>query len=761
MSDITSSLFSALDGNNTVNTQAAGSPQFSSTYGSSDVTFQSFSLYIEGVQVPFQSISVSSGMNELPSAVLYMPPLAGIGDIARYYQPKVHIFFEDPVTHDDRLLFSGVITGNGYSKSANGQSSMMFQCRHRYSLIEGMVLRYGGFIAEAGDITNNANGETVVPTLNSKQSVEQALRGLLGTNPATEVTPANVTANKADPATLPSELAAYKTRLSGFAGVLVNFWNQLKMGAYGDTESYEIFLKLYEPLLEEGLQFFKRLSGHPFLEQLLEQDRVDPCPDDSGNPNSRKALIPPSMKLFTQMAVQHSFAVANLQSFGQVVQEQTGLWTLLDSFFSTIDYQILTLASPAEAASGPIETVVKPELPFYYSPRCNVLYPHMYYDISTQEADENLPTRVALVNYSIPGQTNMGTTYHAPASIREASARDPKTGNLVGDLSTTTKSLHLNIGKYEQGRGIHTQKLAMPSWLAYFNQGQADNAPSASELPPDEGEAANLALLKQAWEARYGADADKMNPWSDTSNIKPYERILFAAADYQYTQEIAKSRAGTVTAVFNPYITPGYSMDILNASPGEPSYHGYCAGITHTITPGNISTQVSFVAAMSYTELANYYLQFVHPWMQTALNITSQTPDGITTSIVMNPQAKASADQFFGDVLGVPAAAPDEIYDFDTGEIMPFNDQISGSVEKLPGFEANPTESTVGNLSLVRRPIETKDSVAASFNIKFIDMAEDNYNPSVITYTDQALVDSDLMEPGQSIFLNYADVPKG
>ena len=63
--------------------------------GKTGLIYQNIKLYIEGVQVPFESISISQGVGALPSASIVVPPQSGLMDIARFYQPKVHIFYED------------------------------------------------------------------------------------------------------------------------------------------------------------------------------------------------------------------------------------------------------------------------------------------------------------------------------------------------------------------------------------------------------------------------------------------------------------------------------------------------------------------------------------------------------------------------------------------------------------------------------------------------------------------------------------------
>ena len=90
---------------------------YSSQTSRTDVVFQEIRLYIEGVQVPFISISITSTVGSLPTATIQIPPQSGLMDIIRYYQPKVHIFYIDPITGEECILFNGLLATVLYCSS--------------------------------------------------------------------------------------------------------------------------------------------------------------------------------------------------------------------------------------------------------------------------------------------------------------------------------------------------------------------------------------------------------------------------------------------------------------------------------------------------------------------------------------------------------------------------------------------------------------------------------------------------------------------
>jgi hypothetical protein len=238
-----------------------------------------------------------------------------------------------------------------------------------------------------------------------------------------------------------------------------------------------------------------------------------------------------------------------------------------------------------------------------------------------------------------------------------------------------------------------------------------------------------------------------LNPWERASGLKAYQRLLVAAADYQYAQAVARSRAGTVEMIFNPYIIPGYPMDILDDTPNHPSFHAYCSSVTHSITAGSITTNASFVSAMTYTELANYYMPGSHPWLQVTLDLALDQ-NIIQASTSLTSDAMLTAHKFYLPTLGVAATSPTQLYNFNTGEILPVRREgpglTAGFTDSVRGGnkgELNPMASGVGNLSLAYRDIESKDDIETRWSVSFVDLISANYNSSTIRVKNQVLSD--------------------
>lgn len=780
-----------------------------------DVIYQDIKLYIEGIQVPFSSISISQSLHALPSAEIEVPPQAGLMDICRYYQPKVHIFYEDMNYGGYRLLFCGHIQGSTYhhSRSGSGSASIRFHALHKNALMGQLTLDFMGFLNPQANPLEAPGSNQTQSDINSLISVMEALKGLSGVqeDAKDEISPLNKDVSGADITKLMKSHSTLLPRYSGLAGVSMTLWNKTKKGTYSNVKYNTMYQGVMVPLVEDGLAFFKRFSGHPYLEDKLSAGKVQTCL------HSMKAdiLVPPAFKVALTTAVQTSIAVQVATNAIQFSGELTSFIEILDNLYRSVSYEMVTLASPAEVPVDPIvrasdmgvdpgktmaiETIVKPEMPFYYSPICNVLYPRMYHTVQVAQEESSQPTRVTATYDSTVGASGkVGLNYRGPHSIREAIAYASMLNSeatVVSDLRSTMNLLQNVPGRYEQGRGIVNHKIALPLWLQMLAANQTSLFGSNSYTAPDfsSPEYLEIAKICSAWRARNGykvwygrqdgmiheerdVNKDKLNPYDPNSQTQPYQTILFTSVDYVFAQKMAASRTGVVDAIFNPYIVPGYPMDVLDDTPNHPSFHGLCTSVTHSISARGISTTVGMASVQTYAELSNYYTPPAPPWMVNALDLidVKGTPgeDGSIDAmnvinagtLINNAKGRLAADNYYMPVLGVGAADPSWLMDFDAGQVMPqqrYNSSVvpgtKASVMTANGGESNDYLTSSGNLRLVARPIETREKLAERFGYTFVDLTPDNYNMSTVGIINPALENSKFLEPGASPFLEYME----
>jgi hypothetical protein len=149
----------------------------------------------------------------------------------------------------------------------------------------------------------------------------------------------------------------------------------------------------------------------------------------------------------------------------------------------------------------------------------------------------------------------------------------------------------------------------------------------------------------------------------------------------------------------------------------------------------------------------------------------------VASTILQNPTAKATADVFYRQVLGVGAVAPDDLMHFSSGRSYPLfrragvliprtiaggspNVSVYHSVSSHSNSESRIKDdyyTSVGNLRLVSRPIESMDSIVGKFKYNFINLDKDLYNNSFVNYVNPILASSLYLEPGASLFLDYME----
>ena len=733
--------------------------------GSYDLLAPDFRVYIEGVQVPFMSFTVSSGA-ELPQASIVVPASPFLMDIARNYSPKVHIFYSDRFSSRAdpyKLLFSGIIAQVQYQKSTEGNIySISFACYHKYTVMRQLILDY----VSAANPSQVGSGATVSQTqFNSLFQSALALKGISSPPGPTEVTLQTTNNHTFDYSVCPSYLAANYAngQYVGLPGVALNFWQQVKGNVYAYVSSnptyQQTFFALYKPLVEGnyynfgqskasvgGLQFFQRMQGHPFIENQLLKEQYN-C----GSKAISGVHVPPGAYSFIGGAAQIDMAVRNLSNFMQSLGEQSSFLDLVQRVYDSVEYDLNYLTSPVVDANGmAYDVICKPRMPFYYAPSCNVYYPAMYDSLTVSYDEYGTPTRLTAIDQaSFESDSNLTMLqFRSPPEWRTSIANAQGTGTV--NAGATMQSSFGAYSVFEQGRGAIASVITMPQWLTYLQATKSAN-PGVTQTY---GSAAQT-LFAQSWADRYGA-LDKMNPYSTSSGLVAYQQLLMASVDSFFVQDIAKQKMGNLEGPFNPYIIPGYSMDILEASPTSPSFHAQCVNVTHSVQAGGSArTSVSFVSAMTYSELANYYYPMISPWLQLALNLAPNP------SIVNNPSAASAANQFYSNLgSDVSAAIPEVIFDFTQGRVAPVTRGTTAGLSRgsTAGTFMNPIQTNEGSLFLNFREIESKSDIAAATGVIFIDLNAGNYTSTVAEYTDPKINDtqtSSLFSLGESQFLSY------
>lgn len=980
------------------------------SYPKTGIVYQEFKLFIEGIEVPFISISIGQSYNGLPTANIQIPYFAGLQEIAKNYSPKVHVFYKDYVfekyliskgatdyEESDilRTLFEGLILTSSYGRAKgadSGSAYIQFSCVHKHDLLNQILLKFGGRGPEAAN-PSSPEATAYSNYMNSPSAILDALMGVEDTTENHVISTvdtsivgvqAGVNVRAMDPDTKP-----YFNRLQGVPGITAVLWNSIKRDSYAYKNYAVSMTKMYIPLVDEGLRLFRRMSGHPYLERSLEAEKIGVNASElskrasiNGLKGDPKIIVPANYRNFINDAVAVEVALSLAETGVQFSGDNTSIIGMFTGILDNMMYGVQVLSSPIQSVGkdeDTINTLVKPLIPFYFSPTCNVLLPHMYTSITVNDATNTSPTRVT-TTLPTPGTSSSQSApdleYRGPHEVRLAAALGAvKVGADFNLLSTTVRR-----GEYpaihELGRGILLKPIGIKPWIqhlfhsyeiianggadtesyvlsqptyevipgstptplapksggrsssgaasvidvarspkevrtpaiwkywdntnnkipyyygsvstkgkniVYGKQGVAtvggtentkietfrttttvptfwnvvyfpfndslyaypphydyirrqwflvdeipkqyhkeyslvtqysgelpanatylgaSNAPFKEPVPkttvlltnpvasldalinppPSGNLASNTSPEKKTWEddtleklrVSWNTDhpgQETLNPYSPTSKngVQPYQITIINTLDYDYALSLVEARQGNVDGMFNPFIIPGYPMDIIDPSPERPSFHAFCVSVTHTITPRMATTSISFSSCLTYDELRNYELPALLPWYRKQLGFIDKL-----SLIHQTDGAKDAANKFYRDVLGCGYADPTILEDERT------NSSNFVKVNNIGDFEVTKTGANIakensvqsmvlgftdqnlsyeGNMALIRREIETMSDVEHFSGITFIPISPSSDKDGVEFAEREvkvsALRSDYIQKPGRSLFLDY------
>jgi hypothetical protein len=623
--------------------------------------YRDFKVFVEGVEIPFLGATVDNAFGSVPTARIEVPPHTSLSALCKNYQPKVHIFFLDPLAtgtedSDYKQLFSGVITGieeSKYNGADGAQRSMSLSARHSVTLLQQILVRFGAQSFLAPVETQVAISQS--NDISHEAAIHQALKSV---------------ANRRSGERSTSSEEQFK-RLKGSPGVMKVYWDRLlsrvstsdiptsteerligseaviQSRVKGDNDALNT---MYKALVEDGLQFWDKLSGHPVLESGVDSDRVSYSKESKagGDGSPFDIILPLKYKTFIGNQAEIAMTVRILKAGLQSVNpEVSSFYDYFMEYLALIDYSMTVMNSPTNTG---IEYTVKPTLPTYYAPICNVVMPQLVNSISVSSAFSDIPSRVMNVAYPIPGGPQSGAegaaqaqTYTAPHSVRVARGGS-------GNLQDTLRP-HINtIGKYEWGSGINPRLIGVPE--IYNIMGHGLQRKEGSETLFSVDVSAQKVKAVNFWKAMYDGE-DRFNPFSDKAGLTPWARMMILWVDQQYSIEAYRSRTAQAQGDFNPYPVVGYPMDIVDPSPYAESFHGLCVGVSHSISAmGSATTSYSMASVSTISELMMFKPPAVPPAMAATLGFEDDP------GIYGNAKAYELACYYYGDVLGVGAAEP-------------------------------------------------------------------------------------------------------
>lgn len=536
-----------------------------------------------------------------------------------------------------------------------------------------------------------------------------------------------------DPSGIPAHLFdRYKEQFKGMPGLLLRLWNLICIDARNFDYSNDVMQRLYIPLIT-NLRFFEGVVAHPIVEEFLENNRATISREELDQTGSAGATVGsnPGTALSPLKA-----SFPGLDSFSATIQIRAlskllevdptviGMMGLIKALYAEFFYEVITLASPvqrfdtgrqAELESvkdvydkleilegdtiAPAETIVKPVMPIYFSPKCNVVYPKMYSSINVNDMYAEAPSRVEVNLSQLEGNVFLPRTltFRSPPALRDAFLKRAIKDGAQEKAIDTYDLMGNTVAINEIARGVSSKFIDAPSWMSQITTDTIDGF----------------------------------------KKVESFKELLTQYADYEYSISITSTRTGAVDMVFNPYIIPGYPMDIIDPGIYRPSYHAFCTSVTHSISAsGSVTTSAGFTNAISYDELYGVDTPMALPWLSDALGMNSTLDTSLDTGDIKYSKLTSlldadspiieAANLYYFKVLGVGAAFPDALTQykyFDSEAIVP--KILQPDVQEILQGTISPEQS----LYLARRSIQTKANLEAVHAFKFIDTETEVFAP--------------------------------
>jgi len=557
-------------------------------------------LYINGLEVPCPSVSVSCQVGGIPEARFALAPHPSLQRLGADDRVEVAVFYLDdalnPSEPDWRVLFEGEILGWSYQSSPTG-IQMSFTALADLSIFQRLEYSFMTATDVVATATSPTAGVNSVHQPGAYYPFSLFKKGLLyGVDQKTE--------EKTPDVERPFEILFNAVR-----GMM-----DVRLHEKADGTPVAVPLVNFFARWARKRNFQNRFAALPIFE-------------DAGK--SLKNVFP------ILDAIQSDYAFKSVADGLAGAGDQGTMWDVLQQVFTTMYFELATLpAAPAyrvrlavgyvmgpagqadvgtptaELLKHPMRLrnyFVKPQTLFAIPPTCNVFLPSMVKGLSYQENYAAQPTRSYVNESLIAGVVKDGiaasTLVFGFPEVVNAAIRN----KLSGDGSDPTErsaqvreamASGRNVLVYPEEffKGPVVSRSAVPSWFTILMTKSATNkvsAPAASSLAtaesaPTQSESANVSTAAQV--SSVGTPTVL-----ETQTSEPDIHTLFDTyVRYEYYRARYEQRGGSVSLAWNPYVVPGFPCVVFDRRAAPFDLVGYVQGVTWNLGTSGLSTEVSF-----------------------------------------------------------------------------------------------------------------------------------------------------------------------
>ena len=536
-------------------------------------------VYLNGIQIPCPSVTVSYGVWQIPEATLSFPPHRLLQRLGAEDRLEVTIFYLDTIHTPEepkfRLLFEGEILGWSYSSSPMGRM-ITFNALADISIYQSLYFFFMNTVdAVVGYKTTPGADANTLFTAGVHYPFSIFRKGLFLTQAADQEKP----------------------NIEKPYDILANILTGILSGPPDDgPDTRPIPCVNFFSRWARKRNFHNRFVAMPLFE------------DTRGNLTKNLGAFP----LFQSVQAEYALKAMST-SLSETVGEQGSLYDLLQKIFGmsycelamipTAPMVIADVVSGAilqpphkprdlgDTATQPYRLVnyfAKPQMLFGSAPSCNLIFPSMIRNYTYSENYWQQPTRTYVNDQfftsGLPGKTGLvasATSVGYPEAIDAVLQLRRLTGE--GDAATrypTATGKNVLSFPEEFFKGPVLNRMPVPMWFSHLANARAAEARTSQT-----------------------AEQTTSSPPVD----KDLHDLYFLYSQYEYFRTRYEQRGGAVDMVWNPYIVPGFPCLTFDHRASGMDTAGYIMNVRQTMAStnggGEMSTSVNYSYGRTVQEL--------------------------------------------------------------------------------------------------------------------------------------------------------------
>lgn len=615
-------------------------------------------VYIAGYECPVESIAVSFGEGDIPTASISLPASEELVRFGEEDRVPIAIFYLDQWYSDEgtpdaieptmRLLFDGEISGWSYTKTAGGDY-ISFSCVASVNMLRNI---FANFLIGA----DTAAAKLSLASTSTEQGI---VAGEFRTFPFILLNN-GLFIGRQEPIERPFDFIAnmlLALKIGGYpskdaiteGGIYSSDFRSLINANEAQTRigpgAYQSFLtdKIssvmgFFVMYNHRTKFDKRWIATP-LEKFVNADD----PTEYNNPNAYKAITDPRYAAIRQDILLRATQRALESLFGQ----GDSFLKILETYYSLNAYEILMLPTApyvqvgvpgivgagtgtASLAGIPLQALTsgslgeirlgnfisKPIARFALPPECNIFFPSMVSNASFAEDYLAQVTRSVSGNPYFDIMTRQGTT---PTNEKMAIAATSNGWPLdlyeliIADKGQEVSKLLLYPEEYFKGPVMNN--VTMPAWYGFIREGaahqdqanvktrdkrnqKAANGEKVDDLVPLEKRLSQGDVTPDEAQ-EYGENANRQTVVTPAQQKELYLKYTRAS----HYENRFQFRGGAVDGAFNPYVVACFPFVYLDIGPAGMHITGQVTKVTHQISAvTGMSTSIQYTYGRTLKE---------------------------------------------------------------------------------------------------------------------------------------------------------------